>query len=58
MRFGSHLDYETSDLYYRAKIAMLTGWTMEYIDALGMLDYESIIQVFEAEIMAANMQAQ
>lgn len=36
-------------LYRRAKIAMLTGWTLEYIDALGCEDEASILEVFEAE---------
>lgn len=28
---------------------MLTGWTFEYIDQLGVIDAESLIQVYEAE---------
>jgi hypothetical protein len=46
-REGVGLDVE--DLYYRAKIAMITGWEYEYIDTLGAVDVEAIMQVYEAE---------
>jgi hypothetical protein len=37
-------------IYERAKIAFLTGWSIEYIDNLGWLDHEAILQIHEAEI--------
>jgi hypothetical protein len=39
----------TADLYRRAKIALLTGWTFDYIDRLGVIDQDSILQIHEAE---------
>jgi hypothetical protein len=27
----------------------MTGWTLEYIDGLGVIDQESIMQIYEAE---------
>jgi hypothetical protein len=38
-------DYE----YPRVEIALLTGWTLEYIDNLGMIDQESVLQIYEAK---------
>jgi len=43
------LDVETGEIYRRVKIALLTGWTMDYIEGLGMVDSEAILQVYEAE---------
>lgn len=46
-REGVTLDVET--LYENAKIAMMTGWTIEYIENLGLLHRESLLQVYDAE---------
>ena len=49
-KFGAQMDVFTSNSYRRLKIAMLTGWTMDYIDnELGFLDAEVLLHVWEAE---------
>jgi len=48
-RFRQPLDYWTGEVYRRVKLALITGWPMEYIDDLGYFDYESILQIHEAE---------
>lgn len=35
--------------YYRVEIALLTGWTLDYIDSLGVLDQEAVLQIHEAK---------
>lgn len=50
---GVTLDVET--LYEVSKIAMLTGWTVEYIESLGILYRESLLQIHDAEIKLTNM---
>jgi hypothetical protein len=37
-------------------LALLTGWTLDYIDSLGMMDQEAILQIYEAKqkIMSAK----
>jgi hypothetical protein len=46
---GLNLDIDLSDLYETVKIAELTGWQIEYINDLGWLHREAILQVYEAE---------
>ena len=43
------MDSDIGDQYKRLKVALITGWTLDYIDSLGLRDYEEIYQVFEAE---------
>ena len=39
-----------ANIYRRIKIAMITGWPMDYIDnKLGLLDGDAILQIWEAE---------
>lgn len=38
-----------ADQYPRVEIALLTGWTLEYIDNLGTIDEEAILQIYEAK---------
>ena len=47
-KFQEALDPRTSTLYGRVRIAMITGWSFEYIDALGWLDWEAILQIHDA----------
>ena len=43
------MDEQAAETYRRVKIAMLTGWTLEYIDALGCEDETAILEIHEAE---------
>jgi len=36
-------------VYRNSKLALLTGWTFEYIETLGLLNSEAILQIYEAE---------
>jgi len=31
-------------------LALLTGWTLDYIDSLGLIDQEAILQIHEAKM--------
>lgn len=48
-KFGEAMPDETAAAYRRAKLAMITGWSLEYIDYLGCEDEASILEVYEAE---------
>ena len=48
-KFGEEMDEYTAEQYHRAKLAMLTGWTLEYIDCLGAIDASIVLEVYEAE---------
>lgn len=37
--------------YQRVKVALLTGWTLDYIDGLGLVDSDAVLQVAEADAM-------
>jgi hypothetical protein len=43
------MDNYAAEQYHRAKLAMLTGWTLEYIDGLGAVDASIVLEVYEAE---------
>lgn len=40
---------DQAEQYRRIKIALVTGWTLEYIDQLGALDESHIVEILEAE---------
>jgi hypothetical protein len=40
---------DVSEIYEMAKIAFLTGWTIEYIKELSWLNHEAILQIHQAE---------
>ena len=37
------------EIYTVYRLATLTGWTIEYIKSLGLLDVEAILQIWDAE---------
>ena len=45
---------EDAEIYRTCKIAMLTGWTFEHIESLGMYNSEALLQVYEAEQKLKN----
>lgn len=49
IKFRQPLPPDVVHLYRRAKLAMLTGWTFDYIDNLGLIDEESLWQIHDAE---------
>ena len=44
---GVILDVE--ELYNDARLAMITGWSLEYIRGLGVLDGAAILQINEVD---------
>ena len=48
-KFGEAMTEPNAEQYRRAKIALLTGWTFDYIDQLGAADESLILEVHEAE---------
>ena len=43
------VSFDVGDLYERTQIAKMTGWTLEYIDGLGLIDREALLQISSAE---------
>lgn len=37
------------EIYTVYRLATLTGWTIEYIKSLGLLDAEAFLQIWDAE---------
>jgi len=35
--------------YSRVEIALLTGWTFDYIDGLGAIDSDAVLQIYAAK---------
>jgi len=48
-KFRQPMDTWTGAVYQRAKLALITGWPLGYIDQLGWFDFETVLQVHEAE---------
>ena len=52
---GSILDYGpdvasiAEQQYSRVEIALLTGWTFDYIDSLGTVDSDAVLQIYAAK---------
>lgn len=49
MDYGPDVAAIAEAQYARVEIALLTGWTLEYIDGLGTVDSDAILQIYEAK---------
>lgn len=56
-RYGDALPAEIGEEYRRCKLALLTGWTLEYIDNLGALSETMIWQIHDVEMALLNESA-
>jgi hypothetical protein len=50
---GLPADVDINDLYEKYRLAKMTGWTLEYIEDLGLLNREGFVQIDEG-IAALN----
>lgn len=49
MDYGPDLARIAAYEHGRAELVYLTGWTLEYIDNLGTIDGEALLQIYDAK---------
>lgn len=57
-KYNDPLPEEIGEDYRRCKLALLTGWTLEYIDGLGCLAESMIWQIHDVEMALLNESVQ
>jgi hypothetical protein len=56
---GGQMSLEQVIRYERVKIAFLTGWTLEYVDSLGLSDRRDVLEIYDVEgAITADRRAQ